>query len=292
VKPILVLFTVVFALGLAIPPLAAGQQATQTKELRLTAEQLGEEIAAWQKQLDALEDDIQDPANIWVKLEAGYVFKMEEAEIMGQIKRLWLLDFLFESVLDKNLGFERAMWPEQRIIVEMDAAVKVIYTELMRQDRAIREEKEQQAVRLREIIRTLEKKRADALAARSQQAGTPTFKPDEAAVTISEIEAAKNELEPTRLAEQWDLRDHGYVISYLDRKVKTPFQLRLVKQLTKDISTCYQAWHAENARIEAAAKAGGWIPGKRIGARSQAQIDRDERLRRIKASFEAAWQAP
>ena len=52
----------------------------------------------------------------------------------------------------------------------------------MKQDRAIREIKTQQAERLREIIRGLEKKRADMLAAKPQQTGTPQFRPDEADV--------------------------------------------------------------------------------------------------------------
>lgn len=292
VKPILILMAVVLTIGLAIPAGASGQSVSQTKELRLTPEQMGEEIEAWQKQLAALEDDIRDPTKIWVKLEQGYEVSLEEEEVVGQIKRLWLFEFFFKSVANAELGFERAMWTEQRVIAEMDAAVKATYNELMKQDRAIREEKEQQARRLREIIEGLEWKRLSAMRARSQAAGTPAFKPDEATVTDSEKAAVKNALEPVRLREQWDLRDHGYVLNYLDRRVKTPSQLRSVKKLIADISACYQAWHAENARIAEAARAGNWMPGKRIEAGDKANRAREARLKEIKATFEEDWQSP
>ncbi len=291
-KPIIVFISVFIALGLASASGAGGQQTPQTKEIILKPGQISEEIAAWQKQLEALEDDIRDPTKIWVKLEPGYDIALEEEEVVDQIKRLWLLDFFFKSIWNQELGFERAMWTERRVIVEMDAAVKATYNELMRQDRAIREEKEKLARRLGEIIQGLERKRADMLAAKPEQTGTPQFRPDEATVTESEKAAVRRDLEPIRLNERWDLRDHGYVLGYLDRKVKTPSQLRLVKKLIADISACYQAFNAENAQIAAAAKAGNWMPGQRIEAGSKALNDRDARLQQIKASFEDDWLAP
>ena len=290
-KPILVFMAVVLAIGSAIPADAFGQGATKTTERILTAKQWGEEIAAWQERLKELEDEIRDPTKIWVRPESGYPIYLEEDEVVDQIKRLWLRDLLLKSMLEKDLGFERAMWTEQRIIVEMDAVVKATYNELMKQDRAIREEKEQLAGRLRERIEGLEWKRLAAMRAESQAAGTPAFEPDEATVSDSDKAAVRNALEPVRLEDRWDLRDHGYVLGYLD-KVKTPSQLRLVKKLIADISACYQAWHAENARIAEAARAGNWMPGKRIEAGDKANRAREARLKEIKATFEEDWQSP
>ncbi|MCK7514986.1 MAG: hypothetical protein MZV70_70575 [Desulfobacterales bacterium] len=154
-------------------PSPRGKCPRRRRSSRLTPEQMAEEIAAWQKQLEAPENDIRDPTKIWVKLEPGYDVPLEEEEVADQIKRLWLLDFFCRSSWDKKFGFERAMWTEQRIIVEMDAAFKATYNELMKQDRAIREEKEQLAQRLREIIQGLEWKRLSAITARSQAADAP-----------------------------------------------------------------------------------------------------------------------
>ena len=290
-KSILVLIAVVLAIGLAIPADAFGQGVTKTTERTLTAEQWGEEIAAWQERLKELEDEILDPTKIWVRLESGYPIYLEEDEVVDQIKRLWLGDFLLKSMLEKDLGFERAMWTEQRVILEMDAAVKATYNELMRQDRAIREEKEHLAGRLRERIRGLEKKRADLLAAMPQQTGTPQFRPDETDVAETEKEAIRIALGPTAKEENWDTRDVDYVLSYL-KKTKTPAQLRLVKQLIENFSGCYKPWNTENVRIIEAARAGNWMPGKRIGALSEALDDRNACLKRHKDSFEDDWLAP
>jgi hypothetical protein len=287
-KPVLIIIAVVFALGLAIPPHVAGQQAARTKEFRLSAEQLGEEIAEWQWKLDALKTEILDPSKIWVQIGADAVVALDEADVMDQIKRLWLLDFFFKSVSNEQLGFERAMWTEQKIMVEMDAAIKATYTELIKQDREIREIKERQAARLREIIRILEKKRADELAAKLQQTGTPQFKPDEADVAETEKEAVRIALGPTAKEENWDTRDIDYVLGYL-RKTRTPAQLRMVKTLIENFSGCYKAWNTENARIAAAAKAGNWMPGKRISAGDEALRVRNACLKRHKDSFEIDW---
>jgi len=67
-------------------------------------------------------------------------------------------------------------------------------------------------------------------------------------------------------------------LAYLD-KVKTPSQLRRVKELIDRFSSCYQGWHERMAQIAAEAKAGNWMPGKRI-----AEGDKD--------SAEDAWQTP
>jgi hypothetical protein len=292
VKPIIIFIAFFFALGLAIQLGAAGQQASLTKELSLTPEQLGEEIAAWQEQLAELDRNLSDPRKIWIYFRSGETMAVDKVELirfLREHKILEMIGYAFESQVFgvRDLRFEdKSVFRE-----EVEASVDKAYTELVKQGQAIREIKKQQAERLREIIRTLEKKRADALAARTQQPGTPAFQPEDAAVTDSEKEAVKLALDVTRQDEKWDLRDHGYVLSYL-RKVKTPSELRLVKQLIKDISTCYKVWHAENARIDAAARAGNWMPGKRIAAGSQALNDREDRLRQIKASFEDSWQAP
>lgn len=292
-KPIIVFIAVLFMLGLAIPPGAAGQQAAQTKELSLTPEQLGEEIAAWQEQLADLDRNLSDPGKIWIYLRSGETMTVDDEELVRFLREHRILEMIQYAFESRVFGFRDLRLEDKSVFrEEVEASVKEAYAELVKQDRAIREIKKQQAARLREIIRTLEKKRSLALAARSQGAGTPEFKPDEAAVTDAEKKAYRIELDQIRLNEKWDLRDHSYVLGYLDNKVKTPSQLRLVKQLVKDISACYQAWHAENARINAAAKAGNWMPGKRIEAGSKALNDREDRLRQIKASFEDAWQAP
>jgi hypothetical protein len=293
-KPILVFVVVVFVIGLVVPSVASGQTPAQTTELPpLTAEQLGEEIAAWKKQLAELVENLSDPTKIWVYLRDVGTVATDDLELIRAVREDAIQRLILYAGESRLLGFRDLRLEVKSLFREdVEASVKETYAELVKQDKAIREIKEKQAERLREIIRVLEKKRADALAAQPRQAGTPAFRPEEAGVSASDIEAVKSALEPIRLGEKWDLRDHGYVLLYLDRRVKTPSQLRLVKKLIADFSACYQAWNAENARIEAAARAGNWIPGKRIGALSQAVIDRDNRLRQIKASFEDAWQAP
>lgn len=294
-KPIIVFISVFIALGLAIQPLAAGQQATQTKELSLTPEQLGEEIAAWEEQLAELDQNLSDPRKIWVVLRGGTTVATDDEELVRAIREDAILRLIRLAEDSQLLRFrDLRLEDKRRFREEVEAPVKEAYAELVKQDKAIREIKKQQAERLREIIRTLEKKRADALALRTQQAGTPVFRPDEATVTESEKAAVRRDLEPIRLNEKWDLRDHGYVLGYLDRRVKTPSELRLVKKLIADISACYQAWNAENARIAAAAKAGNYNhrPVQRAEEGDKALRDREDRLRQIKASFEDDWLAP
>ena len=272
-KPIVVFISVLIALGLAIQPLAAGQQATQTQELSLSAEQWSEEIAAWQEQLAELEKNLANPKKIWVLFRSGETMAVDIVELVRFLREHKILEMIRRAEDSQRVGFRDLRLEDKSIFrTEVEASVEEAYTELVKQDRAIRAIKEQQARRLREIIRGLEKKRADVLAAQSQAAGTPTFQPDEATVSASDIAAVKDALEPVRLREQWDLRDHGYVLSYLDRKVKTPSQLRLVKKLIADISACYQAWLAEKARIAEAARAGNWMPGKRIEAGDQGAL--------------------
>ncbi len=291
-KSILVLIAAVIAIGPALPADASGQAVTQTTELSLTPEQLSEEIAAWKQQLAGLVKDLSDPSLIWVRLPGGEVLATDDEELVGALREGAILRLIWQPSQDHMIGGRDFSLEIKSIFRErVESFVKAAYAELVKQDKAIREVKEQQAERLRQIVRTLEKKRADVLAARSQAAGTPAFKPDEATVTDSEKTAVINELEPVRLREQWDLRDHGYVLSYI-RKSRTPSELRSVKKLIGDISDCYKAWHAENARIAAAAKEGNWMPGKRIEASSRAFNLRVERIIEIKASFEEAWQAP
>ncbi len=291
-KPILVLITVLFALGLAIPLSAAGQQATQTTEISLTPEQLGGEIAAWKKQLAELVEDLSDPSKIWVRLQGGETVATDDRELVGALREYKIFELIGYAGESRLLGFRDPRLEVKSLFRdEVESFVKETYAELVKQDKAIREIKEQQAERLREIIRTFEKKRADALASRPQQAGTPVFKPEDAAVTDSEINAVKKDLDDTRLLEKWDLRDHGYVLGYLN-KVKTPAQLRRVKELIKRFSACYKAWNTKMAEIAAEAKAGNWMPGKRIEEGDKALRDRNDRLRREKASFEEAWQTP
>jgi hypothetical protein len=293
VKPILVLIAAVIAIGLAIPTDASGQAVTQTTELSLTPEQLGEEIAAWKQQLAGLVKDLSDPSLIWIRLPGGEVLATDDEELVGALREGAIFDLIWRPSKDYMIGDRDFSLEIKSVFRErVESYVKEAYAELVKQDKAIREIKEQQAERLREIIRGLEKKRADVLAAQPRQAGAPAFKPDEATVSASEIAAVKRDLEPIRLREKWDLRDHGYVLGYLDKKVKTPSQLRLVKKLIADISACYQAWNAENARIAEAARAGNWMPGKRIEAGSKALNDREDRLQRIKSSFEDDWLAP
>jgi len=295
VKPIIVFISVFIALGMAIPPGAWGQQATQTKEFILTAEQWGEEIADWKEQLAELDQNLSDPTKIWAYFRSGQTLAVDDEELVRAIREDAILK-LIRLAEDSQLFRFRDPRLENKSLFreEVEASVKEAYAELVKQDKAIREIKEKQAERLREIIRILEKKRADALASRTQQAGTPVFRPDEATVTESEKAAVRRDLEPIRLNEKWDLRDHGYVLGYLDRRVKTPSQLRLVKKLIADISACYQAWNAENARIAAAAKAGNYNhrPVQRVEEGDKALIDRENRLRQIKASFEDLWLAP
>ncbi|MBP7706855.1 MAG: hypothetical protein KA243_06375 [Candidatus Aminicenantes bacterium] len=225
-----------------------------------------------------------------MRLQSGEVLATDDEELVGALREGAILRLIWEASQNHLIG-ERDFSLEIKSVFRerIESFVKSTYAELVKQDKAIREIKEQQAERLRQIVRTLEKKRADVLAARSQAAGTPAFKPDEATVTQSEKDAVINNLEPVRLREQWDLRDHGYVLSYI-RRSRTPSELRSVQKLIGDISACYQAWHAESARIAAAAKAGNWMPGKRIEASNRAFNARTERIIQIKAAFEEAWQ--
>jgi hypothetical protein len=292
VKPILVLIAVVLAIGLAIPADAFGQGVTQTRELPLTPEQLGEEIAAWKQQLAGLVEDLSDPSKIWVVLRGGTTVATDDEELVQALRERRIMDLIRYAAESQLIGSRDFLLEDKSLFrQEVESFVKETYAELVKQDRAIREDKEREAERLREIIRTLEKKRTDALASRTQQAGTPAFKPDEATVSETEKEAVRAALKPTAAQENWDTRDLDYVLGYL-RKTNTPSQLRRVKELIKDFSAIYQLWNSENARIEAAAKAGGWMPGKRIGERDAALRDRNDSLQRVKASFEASWQAP
>lgn len=292
-KPILVFMAAVLAIGSAIPADAFGQGVTVTTERRLTTDQLGEEIAAWKEQLAEIVKDLSDPSKIWVALRGGTTVATDDEELVQALREQKIMDLIWLADQARLIGARDLRLEDKSLFrQEVEAFIKKTYAELVKQDKAIREIKERQAERLREIIRRLEKERADLLAAQSRQAGTPAFKSDEATVTDSEKAAVKNALEPVRLREQWDLRDHGYVLNYIDRRVKTPSQLRSVKKLIADISACYQAWHAENARIAEAARAGNWMPGKRIEAGDKANRAREARLKEIKATFEEDWQAP
>jgi hypothetical protein len=292
VKPILVLIAVVLAIGSAIPADAFGQRVTVTTERRLTTDQMGEEIAAWKEQLAEIVKDLSDPSKIWVALRGGTTVATDDEELVQALREQKIMDLIWLADQARVIGARELRLEDKSLFrEEVEAFVKKTYAELVKQDKAIREIKERQAERLREIIRRLEKERADLLAAQPRQAGTPAFKPDEATVSDSDKAAVRNALEPVRLEDQWDLRDHGYVLGYLD-KVKTPSQLRLVNKLIADFTACYKAWLAELARIEAAAKAGNWIPGQRIGARSKALDVRNDRLKEIKSSFEEDWQTP
>ena len=278
-----------FALGLAIQPLAAGQQAAQTKEIILKAEQWDEEIAAWQEQLAEIDKNLSDPTKIWVYLRDAGTVATDDLELVRAIRENAILRLIRLAEDSRLLGFRDLRLEDKSAFrEEVEASVKETYAELVKQDKAIREIKKQQAERLREIIRGLEKKRADALAAKSQQTGTPQFRPDEADVAETEKEAVRIALGPTAKEENWDTRDIDYVVSYL-RKTKTPAQLRLVKKLIENFSGCYKAWNTEKARIVEAAKAGNWMPGKRIGAFDEALGDRNACLKRHKDSFEDVW---
>lgn len=291
-KPILVIMAIVFAIGLTVPPVAAGQTSSQTTELALTPEQMGEEIAAWKKQLAELVENLSDPTKIWVHLRDAGTVATDDEELVRAIREDAIQRLIRYAGDSQLLGFRDFRLEIKSLFrEEIEASVKETYAKLVEQDRAIREIKERQAERLREIIRGLEKKRAEALASRTQLAGTPAFRPDAADVSETEKEAVRVALGPTAKQENWDTRDIDYVLSYL-RKTKTPSQLRRVKALIKEFSDIYQTWNSENARIEAAARAGGWMPGKRIGERDVALRDRNDSLRRDKASFEQLWQAP
>ena len=294
-KPIIVFISVFLALGLTIQPLAGGQQAPRNPEDHHHAGSMSEEIAAWREQLAEIVENLSDPSKIWVTLRDGTTMATDDEELVRALREQKIMNLIWYAEESRRFG-SRDLRLENKSLFrqEVEAYVKETYAELVKQDKAIREIKTQQAERLREIIRGLEKERADMLAAKPQQAGTPVFRPDEATVTESEKAAVKRDLDPIRLRENWDLRDHGYVLGYLDRKVKTPSQLRLVKKLISDISACYQAWNAENARIAAAAKAGSYnsMPGQRIGDSDKALKNREDRLRQIKTSFEDDWLAP
>lgn len=291
-KPILVFVAVVFVIGLVVPSIASGQAVTRTTELSLKAEQWDEEIAAWKKQLAGLVENLSDPSMIWVRLQGGETVATDDKELVGALRE-WKINELIWEAGDNQLLGRRDFSLEIKSFFRdrVESFVKETYAELVKQDKAIREIKEKQAERLREIIRTLEKKRADALASITQKAGTPTFRTDESDVSETEKEAVRTALGPTAKQENWDTRDVDYVLGYL-RKTKTPSQLRRVKDLIKDFSDIYQTWNSENARIDAAARAGGWMPGKRIGEKDKALRDRNDSLQRAKASFEDSWQAP
>lgn len=294
-KSIIVFISVFIALGLAGASGAGGQQATQPKDLDLKAEQLDEEIAAWREQLAEIVENLSDPSKIWVILRDGTTMATDDEELVRALREQKIMELIWYTEESQLLGSRDLRLEDKSLFrQEVEAFVKETYAELVKQDKAIREIKEKQAERLREIIRTLEKKRADVLAAKPQQPGTPVFRPDEATVSESEKAAVRRDLEPIRLSEKWDLRDHSYVLGYLDRRVKTPSELRLVKKLIADISACYQAWNAENARIAAAAKAGNYNrrPVQRVEEGDKALRDRENRLRQIKASFEDDWLAP
>ena len=294
-KPIIVFISVFIALGLAGASGAGGQQTPKTKEIILKPDQISEEIAAWREQLAEIVENLSDPSKIWVILRGGTTVATDDEELVRALRERKIIELIWHTDESRLFGYRDIRLEDKSLFrQEVEAFVKETYAELVKEDKAIREIKTQQAERLREIIRGLEKKRADMLAAKPQQAGTPAFRPDEATVTESEKAAVRRDLEPIRLNEKWDLRDHGYVLGYLDRRVKTPSELRLVKKLIADISACYQAWNAENARIAAAAKAGSYnsMPGQRISDRDKALRDREDRLRQIKASFEDDWLAP
>jgi len=288
-RPFIKVLTAAFVLGLAILTSAAGQQASQTTEINLTPEQWGDEIAAWKKQLAEIVKDLYDPSKIWVRLQSGDTVATDDEELVRTLREnkiLEMIRYAQDIQLLEIRDFRLEIKSEFR--KEVESSVKETYAELVKQDRAIREIKEKQTERLRELIRMLEKKRENALVSRSKQADTPQFKPDEAAVSETEKEAVRAELGPRAKEENWDTRDIDYVLSYL-RKTRTPSELRLVKGLIKDFSDCYRKWTLENARIIAAAKAGSWMPGKRIGALSQALDERNVRLGQIKTSFEEVW---
>jgi len=89
------------------------------------------------------------------------------------------------------------------------------------------------------------------------------------------------------LRENWDLRDHSYVLGKVD-KAQTRAHLRLATALMNDYSICYKAWIAENARIIAAAKAGQWTPGACITALGKSLENRGKCTEAAKKKFEEA----
>ena len=103
-KSILVLIAAVIAFGPAIPSGASGQAATQTTERTLTADQLGEEIAAWKEQLAGIVKDLSDPSLIWVRLQSGEVLATDDEELVGALREGAILRLIWEASQDHLIG--------------------------------------------------------------------------------------------------------------------------------------------------------------------------------------------
>jgi len=264
------IFAIIVVIVLAAAPLAAAPDPVQSRELKLTPEQLAEEIAEWKKQLAGLVDDLYNPFKIWVHLRDGGTLAVDDQNLVDSLKMDWLTGSMYRADLLLT-GGARDLRLEDKVFMKEDlqAVIKEVYDNLVAQDKIIREAKEKDAARLRDLIGKLEARYEAAL--RERSAGVPEFKPD----TQGDLQAGKKEwrkrVDEIRQKESWNPFHHVRAVTAIDRS-QTFEQLGWAETLIGEFSNCYAPFHAEMARIAAANKAGRYrIPGDRYAEEGKAK---------------------
>jgi len=287
-KRIVSIVVVIVGIILAAAPLAALPDPAQSRELKLTPEQLANEIAEWKKQLAGLVEDLYNPSKIWVNLTDGSVLAVDDQKLINSFRVDWLMGRPYRAALLSAEG-TRDLRLEDKVYMkeDLEAFIKEIYAKLVAQDKIIRTAKEKDAERLRELIGKLEARHAAAL--RERSAGAPEFKPDTQGDLQASKKAWKAKVDKIRQEEFWNPFHHMRAATAIDRS-QTFEQLGWAETLVGEYSACYAPFHAEMARIAAANKAGRYrIPGDRIAEEDKAKGTLAQRTEAAWARYEARF---